>query len=69
MFEKAPKIIYTLMNMNPLAIIITSYRDVFYWGLTPNLKSLLILLLFSLVLVSLGLFIFRKLSKGFAEEI
>lgn len=69
MFEKAPKIIYSLMNMNPLAIIITSYRDVFYWGVTPNIKSLLILLLFSLVLVSLGLFIFRKLSKGFAEEI
>lgn len=69
MFSNAPIIIKTLMNINPMGIIITSYRDILYWGNLPHLKSLLIVVLGSFVLCLLGLFIFRKLSKGFAEEV
>ena len=69
MFESAPKWIYTIMKLNPMATIITSYRDVFYWGNTPNIKSLLLVLIASFALCLIGLIIFRKLSKGFAEEV
>ena len=69
MFETAPKAIYALMKLNPMAVIISSYRDIFYWGNMPHIKSLLIVTFASLILCSIGLWIFRKLSKGFAEEI
>lgn len=69
MFAKAPIVIKTLMNINPMGIIITSYRDILYWGNMPNINSLLIVLAFSVVLCVIGLAIFRKLSKGFAEEV
>lgn len=69
MFETAPKLIYTLIKWNPLAVIINSYRNIFYWGARPELKSLLVILIASLGLCWVGLLIFRKLSKGFAEEV
>lgn len=69
MFEQAPKLVYTLVKYNPLGIIISCYRDVFYWGNTPHLKSLGIVFIFSVFLFLIGLAIYRKLSKGFAEEV
>ncbi len=69
MFASAPKIMYFLMKINPMAIIISSYRDIFYWGNMPHVKGLLVVVFASFVLCGIGLFIFRKLSKGFAEEI
>lgn len=69
MFTSAPTIIKTLININPMSVIISSYRDIFYWGNMPHLKSLLIVFGASLLLCIVGLAIFRKLSKGFAEEV
>lgn len=69
MFAGAPKIISTLINLNPMGIIITSYRDIFYWKNMPHLNSLLFVIVGSVLLCALGLVIFRKLSKGFAEEV
>ncbi|MCH5166316.1 MAG: ABC transporter permease [Erysipelotrichales bacterium] len=69
MFSNAPVVIKTLIELNPMATIITSYRDILYWGNMPHLKSILFVILFSLVLCVFGLAIFRKLSKGFAEEV
>ena len=59
----------TLINCNPMTSIINSYRDVLYWGNLPHIKSLIIVLIFSIALCYAGLKIFRKLSKGFAEEV
>ncbi len=59
----------TLINCNPMTSIINSYRDVLYWGNLPHIKSLIIVLIFSIFLCFVGLKIFRKLSKGFAEEV
>lgn len=59
----------TLINCNPMTSIINSYRDVLYWGNLPHIKSLIIVLIFSIALCYVGLKIFRKLSKGFAEEV
>lgn len=58
-----------LIKLNPFGTIINSYRDVLYWQNMPHLKSLLVVLACSLILCYIGLLIFRKLSKGFAEEI
>ena len=56
-------------EFNPLATIINSYRDIFYYKLAPNIGALLVLLLFSLLLTVIGYKIFNKLEKGFAEEV
>lgn len=69
MFTNAPAVIKTLININPMGIIITSYREILYWKNTPNINNLLIVISCSLLLCILGLAVFRKLSKGFAEEV
>ena len=61
--------ILTLINLNPMTVIINSYRDVLYWQNMPHLKSLFIVLGASIVFMIVGLAIFRKLAKGFAEEV
>lgn len=58
-----------LMKINPMATIVNSYRNILYWHAMPELKSLIVVLIGSLVLCGIGLLIFRKLSKGFAEEV
>lgn len=69
MFSSAPSIIQTLLKCNPMGVVITSYRDILYYGNVPHFKSLLIVLLGSIILSIVGLAIFKKLSKGFAEEL
>ncbi len=58
-----------IIKLNPMASIINSYRDIFYYQSMPRIKSLLIVLLISCILMYIGLKIFKKLEKGFAEEV
>lgn len=58
-----------IMNINPLAHIINAYRDVFYYQQLPNFSSLGIVAGLSLVTLIIGYNIFKKLEKGFAEEL
>jgi len=58
-----------IMKYNPLAVLMTSYRDVLFYQNMPHIKSLLVLLLGSILLVVIGKAIFSKLEKGFAEEV
>ena len=58
-----------LLLINPMTTIINSYRDILYNGTMPNLKALFIVFLASLLLLFIGILIFKKLEKGFAEEV
>ncbi len=58
-----------IIKANPLAIIITGYRDALFYKTMPNLSSLFIAFVGSLILLFLGIAIFKKLEKGFAEEV
>ncbi len=58
-----------ILKLNPMATIINSYRDIFFYQSMPRIKSLLIVFALSIVLLYLGLLIFKKLEKGFAEEV
>ena len=58
-----------LLKLNPLTTIISSYRDIFYYKTMPNFESLGIVFLFSLLVLFIGSLIFKKLEKGFAEEV
>lgn len=57
-----------LFKLNPMAHIINAYRDVFYVHKLPSLANLGIVFAVSLVLIVICYKIFKKLEKGFAEE-
>jgi ABC-type polysaccharide/polyol phosphate export permease len=58
-----------IIYINPMATIINCYRDILYYQSMPHIKSLLVVLLCSTLLFYIGYRIFRKLEKGFAEEV
>lgn len=58
-----------LLNLNPLTTIIGSYRNIFYYKTAPNFEALGLVFLFSLAVLIVGTLIFKKLEKGFAEEV
>lgn len=58
-----------VIKINPMATIIMSYRNVLFYQTNPPIKALGIVFIGSLLLVYIGYQIFRKLEKGFAEEV
>jgi lipopolysaccharide transport system permease protein len=67
--EQLPENLRIIMKLNPMTYIINAYRDIFYYQQMPNMQNLCILFGISLVLVVVGFFAFKKLQKGFAEEL
>lgn len=68
MFKDAG-ILATLINLNPMTQIINGYRDIFLYHNIPNFLSLGLVFLVSLVILVLGILLFKKLEKKFAEEL
>jgi ABC-2 type transport system permease protein len=67
--ESIPQNFKGIINFNPMAHIIYAYRNIFYYQKLPNFHDLGIVALFSLAVLFIGYFIFKKLQKGFAEEL
>ena len=67
--EQLPANLQVIMQLNPMTHLINAYRDIFYYQQMPNLKMLGIILLIGLALTVVGYFIFKKLQKGFAEQL
>ena len=55
--------------INPMTHIINAYRDIMYYQTLPNMKMLSIVAIVSLITMIIGYKIFKKLEKGFAEEV
>lgn len=58
-----------LLNLNPMTHILTAYRDAFMFHTLPGMKSMLALIVISLVVCVIGYKIFKKLERGFAEQV
>lgn len=58
-----------LLKLNPMSYLIEGYRAIFYNKTMPNFHSLLIALAMGIILCVIGYAIFKKLQKGFAEEL
>lgn len=58
-----------IIHLNPMATLINSYRDILFYQTMPNIQSLMVVLVGSVLLCILGYKIFKKLEKGFAEEV
>ena len=67
--ETIPTNFQFIMKLNPMAYFINAYRSIFYYHTAPNWGSLAIIFVVSAIILVAGYFIFRKLQKGFAEEL
>ena len=75
----ASPIIYTLelvpekyrpfYMINPITRVIVAYRDIFYYKQVPEFSNIILGLLESIIVLIIGLVVFRKLNKHFAEEL
>lgn len=64
-----PKTFSWILRINPLTTIIDCYRDIFFYQSMPHIKSLIVVFSVSCLLLVLGFKIFKKMEKGFAEEL
>lgn len=67
--EQLPANLQVIMQINPMTHLINAYRDIFYYQQMPNMKVLGLLAIISIILTIVGYFLFKKLQKGFAEEL
>lgn len=58
-----------ILNLNPMTTIINSYRDIFYYKQLPDFSMLALILLGSSLLLIIGINVFKKLERRFAEEV
>lgn len=68
-FTNAPDFLIKMVNLNPLTHFIYAYRNVFMYHVNPGFVTLAGLGILSLVSAFIGYIIFKKLEKGFAEEL
>lgn len=64
-----PESVRWILKLNPMTTIIDSYRNILFYQELVGIKSILIVFACSILLVFIGYKIFKKLEKGFAEEV
>ncbi|MGL5439563.1 MAG: ABC transporter permease [Filifactoraceae bacterium] len=67
--DMVPKDLLPIFYLNPMTNIIIAYRDILYYKQIPELDTLLWALIFGVVVLVIGVVVFSKLKKGFAEEL
>lgn len=55
--------------MNPMTVLVETYRNFLIYGLFPGLKSIIYLIFVGVILILMGRAIFNRLERRFAEEI
>lgn len=58
-----------VLTLNPMAGIISSYRDILYYQQWPQFSSLTLAVLLGVATMVLGTVVFQRLQRGFAEEL
>lgn len=67
--EMIPNKYLKFFFINPITPIIVSFRDILYYGRTPDLTMLSLSFIIGLLLIIFSYSIFKILQKNFAEEI
>ncbi|WP_217947036.1 ABC transporter permease [Faecalibaculum rodentium] len=68
-FQGASGLLFNLVKLNPMTMLIDAYRDCFLYHVWPNWTNLIIVFTMGLVITIIGFWVFKKLEKGFAEEL
>lgn len=58
-----------MIKSNPVTMLIQSYRDCFLYHKIPNFGDLGICLALGLFIITIGIYLFRRLERGFAEQL
>ena len=64
-----PNNVRWLLYLNPMTEIIEAYRNIFMYHQLPDFNGFLYVAMIAALVFIIGLAIFRKLEKGFAEEV
>lgn len=67
--DMVPEELWWLINGNPMTSIITAYREILFYKRMPDLTTLLTAIAMGIVSTIVGVCIFQKLQRGFAEEL
>lgn len=67
--EMIPAKLMPIWNLNPMTPIIQAYRTVLYYKEIPQIETLLHATILGILVLVIGSVVFRKLQKGFAEEL
>lgn len=67
--DMVPDRLLVIWNLNPMTPVIEAYREILYYRRIPHMSTFLSTILVGLVSVAAGYFVFRRLQKGFAEEL
>ena len=64
-----PEKIRWILYLNPMTEVIEAYRNIFMYHQLPSTTGFIYLFVISFIIFFIGYVIFRKLEKGFAEEV
>ena len=67
--EKGMGNLMHLYMLNPMTPIIVAYHQILYYGQAPDMSTLLSAVVLGFFFLILGYLVFRKLQRGFAEEL
>lgn len=67
--DLVPERYLSLWRLNPVTPVIEAYRAILYYKEIPQIGTLVPAVMIGVVVLILGEIVFRKLQKGFAEEI
>lgn len=67
--EMVPEELLPIFNLNPMTPIIVAYRDILYYKQIPQLSTLAQGTVLGIIILIVGFVVFRKLQRGFAEEL
>ena len=67
--EMVPEELQGIFALNPMTSIVVAYRDILYYKQVPDLSTLLQAGVLGGVILIIGIFVFEKLKRNFAEEL
>jgi lipopolysaccharide transport system permease protein len=68
--ERIPPVLrHLVVDLDPMAVIVTSYQAIFYWGRAPDIGALTLTLLVSLLLLTVSIHVFEGRRDEFAEVV
>lgn len=67
--DMAPQKVRFIFHLNPMTPVIEAYRDILYYGKTPELNTLLSAVIIGIIVLVIGWVTFHRLQKHFVEEL
>jgi len=67
--DQVPVQLQVILRYNPMTSIILSYRSILYDQVLPDFSTLTATVIYAVIFIIVGYFVFQKLQKKFAEEL